>query len=228
MVRWGKVFGVSVVGLVGAVLLLGWVYRENEYGRVVTQYRFGWRVHRSMERAEPLVVADGERFVFVGLLDELPEAARSVKNCVQLGGSPAGWDYGIFLQWWVSYGLRIEPVDPEGVVFDAGVAEVRRDVLAAWRRRFKSLPDAYFERFEHEDGFWTVMNWWGVARDVMVIGCFFVMVRAFVGVALNATLVARARQRVRGGHCPRCDYDLRGVEEVGCPECGWERGGVRA
>lgn len=25
-------------------------------------------------------------------------------------------------------------------------------------------------------------------------------------------------------NCPRCKYDLRGTETVGCPECGWQRG----
>lgn len=23
--------------------------------------------------------------------------------------------------------------------------------------------------------------------------------------------------------CPRCDYDLRGRPDTGCPECGWKR-----
>ena len=29
--------------------------------------------------------------------------------------------------------------------------------------------------------------------------------------------------RLRWGHCPLCDYDLRGDTPRGCPECGWGR-----
>lgn len=29
--------------------------------------------------------------------------------------------------------------------------------------------------------------------------------------------------RSRPGHCPKCNYDLRGDLSVGCPECGWRR-----
>lgn len=32
---------------------------------------------------------------------------------------------------------------------------------------------------------------------------------------------ARASLRLRRNHCPRCNYDLRGLP--GCPECGWNR-----
>lgn len=30
-------------------------------------------------------------------------------------------------------------------------------------------------------------------------------------------------RRMRRGHCPRCDYDLRFKVGSGCPECGWRR-----
>ncbi len=46
---------------------------------------------------------------------------------------------------------------------------------------------------------------------------------AFVSVvALSA--VARFRYRYRKpGVCPRCEYDLQGNPDSGCPECGWKR-----
>lgn len=31
--------------------------------------------------------------------------------------------------------------------------------------------------------------------------------------------------RRRRGRCPMCEYDLRGCDEPGCPECGWGRSG---
>ena len=45
---------------------------------------------------------------------------------------------------------------------------------------------------------------------------------------LLATTFAGWRYGRRGirryrGHCPRCDYDLRGNSGAGCPECGWKR-----
>ncbi len=33
----------------------------------------------------------------------------------------------------------------------------------------------------------------------------------------------RRSLRLRRGHCPRCNYDLRGDLPAGCPECGWNR-----
>ncbi len=35
--------------------------------------------------------------------------------------------------------------------------------------------------------------------------------------------VLRRRRRRRNGHCPQCNYDLKGAFEHGCPECGWGR-----
>lgn len=34
---------------------------------------------------------------------------------------------------------------------------------------------------------------------------------------------AHRRWRMRRGRCPRCNYDLRGDFDPGCPECGWGR-----
>lgn len=33
----------------------------------------------------------------------------------------------------------------------------------------------------------------------------------------------RRNWRLRWGHCPLCNYDLRGDTPAGCPECGWGR-----
>ncbi len=58
----------------------------------------------------------------------------------------------------------------------------------------------------------------------------------FPGLLLNTTFYAllwslplftlpllKKRRRRRGGHCPRCNYDLKGALDQGCPECGWKR-----
>lgn len=36
-------------------------------------------------------------------------------------------------------------------------------------------------------------------------------------------LLSKEQKRERAGHCPNCDYDLRGELSSGCPECGWKR-----
>lgn len=43
----------------------------------------------------------------------------------------------------------------------------------------------------------------------------------FLVLAFLPTL--RRSLRLRGGHCPRCNYDLRANLPSGCPECGWNR-----
>ena len=61
---------------------------------------------------------------------------------------------------------------------------------------------------------------------------------AFVGFALNTIFYAalsalavwiavasRGAARRDEGRCPRCDYDVQGALDEGCPECGWRRPG---
>lgn len=33
----------------------------------------------------------------------------------------------------------------------------------------------------------------------------------------------KKRRRRHRGHCPQCNYDLKGALDQGCPECGWKR-----
>lgn len=40
---------------------------------------------------------------------------------------------------------------------------------------------------------------------------------------LSALPLLKHRRRKRRGHCPRCNYDLKGALAQGCPECGWNR-----
>ena len=39
----------------------------------------------------------------------------------------------------------------------------------------------------------------------------------------HALLFTRPERRIRAGHCPNCNYDLRRDFSRGCPECGWHR-----
>ncbi len=51
-----------------------------------------------------------------------------------------------------------------------------------------------------------------------------------VALLLSCLLLSRLMRNTvprRPGHCPECDFDLRGQSE-GCPECGWEREAKRA
>lgn len=59
----------------------------------------------------------------------------------------------------------------------------------------------------------------------------FVLNTLLAGAAWFGTLTAgsllvagiKARVRKPAGHCPKCNYDLRGDLASGCPECGWNR-----
>jgi len=50
---------------------------------------------------------------------------------------------------------------------------------------------------------------------------------AFYAVIIAAihlgALAIRRRRRIRRGLCPACRYDLRGLPQRACPECGWGR-----
>lgn len=59
--------------------------------------------------------------------------------------------------------------------------------------------------------------WSGFLVDTL----FFAVVWFMVGIGVG---VARRRWHVSRGHCPWCDYDLRGCPEFSCPECGWRPG----
>lgn len=54
---------------------------------------------------------------------------------------------------------------------------------------------------------------------VAVNSCFY----ALPVLALLLVTPLRRSLRLRRGHCPRCNYDLRSDFPSGCPECGWNR-----
>jgi hypothetical protein len=55
--------------------------------------------------------------------------------------------------------------------------------------------------------------WWGLAIDTTIYGAVWL---ALIG---GAGVVRRGVRR-RCGRCPRCGYDLVGLRDVVCPECG--------
>lgn len=55
-----------------------------------------------------------------------------------------------------------------------------------------------------------------------LIGNTVLFASAWAG-GLSFLRAARRAQRRKRGLCPMCAYDLRGLTERGCPECGWER-----
>jgi hypothetical protein len=59
-------------------------------------------------------------------------------------------------------------------------------------------------------------GWWSP-------GCALLGLYAIVPFAFLACHHFAPRLPRRGGYCPQCDYDLRGLLTAGCPECGWLR-----
>ncbi len=55
----------------------------------------------------------------------------------------------------------------------------------------------------------------GTAVNTLLYGSLF------FAAAMTPSL--RRSLRLHRGHCPRCNYDLRGDLPSGCPECGWNR-----
>ena len=102
-------------------------------------------------------------------------------------------------------------------------------VLSAWVERpaaypARKVPSIETLPFESDglvvDGVWVLPLkplWLGFAYNWAV----------FSGAWLGVFLLPQVWRGVRGwrsrhrGHCPACDYDLRGDLTTGCPECGW-------
>jgi hypothetical protein len=71
------------------------------------------------------------------------------------------------------------------------------------------MPEGRFLRAAHDVSFadgWT----FGVVAPVFLVSA-----------AAIVLLPARRLNRLRKGHCPRCDYDLRFDASRPCSECGW-------
>ena len=45
-----------------------------------------------------------------------------------------------------------------------------------------------------------------------------------LGYFIGDIIEGRVRKRLQG-HCPKCQYELKGALDAGCPECGWGRNG---
>ena len=56
--------------------------------------------------------------------------------------------------------------------------------------------------------------WWGFLLDTLFFGSIFTPL-------VFGPSILRERRRRGRGRCPKCSYDLLGVLDAGCPECGW-------
>ena len=72
---------------------------------------------------------------------------------------------------------------------------------------------------------WEMQWWFGLPlrpiwpQFLVDVMCFAAMWLA----VLSGPTWLRRLIRLRRGHCPQCDFDLRGDAAPGCPECGWRR-----
>lgn len=59
--------------------------------------------------------------------------------------------------------------------------------------------------------------WWALGVNTLFYGAIWFGLIA-------AAMAVKERWFTSRGGCPKCGYDLRGLEQAGCPECGWGRG----
>jgi hypothetical protein len=62
--------------------------------------------------------------------------------------------------------------------------------------------------------------WSRVGIHLSQLGCFVPFIGAAIGYVIGRRRDRRTSQRRRLGRCVRCGYDLRGLSESRCPECG--------
>jgi len=56
-----------------------------------------------------------------------------------------------------------------------------------------------------------------------LIGVCFVMLTSMgVAIVIGALVEIVRRKHPKAGHCPKCNYSLRGLCGTACPECGYE------
>ena len=77
---------------------------------------------------------------------------------------------------------------------------------------------------------WGVIRWlflingWDQShRYLAEIAAVVAMLTCGVGAIVGHARINGPKRRVRAGHCPNCNYDLRRDFSRGCPECGWQR-----
>lgn len=60
--------------------------------------------------------------------------------------------------------------------------------------------------------------------EPMIIGLLALIIFGILAcIVILFMLSRRVAWRARAGQCPKCNYDLRGEFDDGCPECGWRR-----
>ncbi len=59
-----------------------------------------------------------------------------------------------------------------------------------------------------------------------IFNTLFAAAAWYLILSLSSWLTSAIKHALRtpAGHCPKCNYDLRGDLASGCPECGWNRG----
>ena len=76
-------------------------------------------------------------------------------------------------------------------------------------------PPFHIER--HNSGL-NLWNYWRLRSAVYAIPLYAL----FLGAAVPTLLVGRLVPKFPRGHCRRCGYNLTGLAEARCPECGTE------
>lgn len=119
--------------------------------------------------------------------------------------------------------------DSHRITADTSYADVYHNGALSWSRlgfhKFRSKPSGQMStRPQSPFGIPAADNPvpWLIISEAWIIPLW----PALVLLAMPATGYAirglLRRRRARTGHCPHCNYDLRGTPNH-CPECGWKR-----
>ena len=69
---------------------------------------------------------------------------------------------------------------------------------------------------------WELWNLWDALDPIGGQGIFIPLYALFLAVAIPTLFVWRFVPKFPRGHCRRCGYNLKGLTEARCPECGTE------
>ncbi len=146
---------------------------------------------------------------------------------------PSGWTYlgrvqafpaaegrGLFAPWMrnCEHTLSFNPAVPASLTLNDQVRQKTAQWLLAdpdW-----AFPSAqrYATLLAQGQGSTRWIDWPLLALDGVLVLLTCLTVGSLISCRVHHSA---ARRRLRAGRCPTCSYELNGLFDAGCPECGW-------